>query len=167
MVLFVYDGDLKGNLMKIYLASRYSRREELLGYAQLLKEDGHVITSRWLREDSEEKGAGIQDPPASFPVEAQVFANLDYSDVKRSDALLLFSEYANVSLASRGGRHVEFGLALAWGKRLFVCGPRENVFHTIKGIGYTSSFEEMRDLLSSDYYGYPVVKHIPCHEEVI
>lgn len=33
--------------------------------------------------------------------------------------------------ASRGGRHVEFGMALALGKRVIVVGPRENVFHLL------------------------------------
>jgi hypothetical protein len=32
---------------------------------------------------------------------------------------------------ARGGRHVEFGMAYAWGKRLIVVGPREHVFHAL------------------------------------
>jgi len=32
---------------------------------------------------------------------------------------------------SRGGRHVEFGIALGMRKRAVVIGPRENVFHCL------------------------------------
>jgi hypothetical protein len=46
----------------------------------------------------------------------------------RADAVIIFTEIPNTVLAT-GGRHVEFGLALAHGKRVFVVGPRENVFH--------------------------------------
>ena len=34
--------------MKIYLAARYSRREELCGYRSELEAIGHTVTSRWL-----------------------------------------------------------------------------------------------------------------------
>jgi hypothetical protein len=33
------------------------------------------------------------------------------------------------TILATGGRHVEFGLALAQGKRMIMVGPRENVFH--------------------------------------
>ena len=34
----------------------------------------------------------------------------------------------------KGGRHVEFGLGLAQGKRMIIVGPREHVFHTADGV---------------------------------
>jgi hypothetical protein len=45
-----------------------------------------------------------------------------------ADAVIIFTEIPNTILAT-GGRHVEFGLALAQGKRVIIVGPRENVFH--------------------------------------
>jgi hypothetical protein len=45
-----------------------------------------------------------------------------------ADAVIIFTEIPNATPAT-GGRHVEFGLALAQGKRVIVVGPRENVFH--------------------------------------
>ena len=49
-----------------------------------------------------------------------------------ADAVIIFTEIPNTILAT-GGRHVEFGLALAQGKRVIivspVVSPRENVFH--------------------------------------
>ena len=38
------------------------------------------------------------------------------------------------SVSSRGGRHVEFGLGLAWNKIVVVVGPRENVFHCLSDV---------------------------------
>ena len=46
---------------------------------------------------------------------AQPFALEDYADVSAADIVVSFTE-APGSGAARGGRHVEFGLALAWDK---------------------------------------------------
>jgi hypothetical protein len=35
-------------MSRVYLAARYSRREELCRYADDLRAIGHTITSRWL-----------------------------------------------------------------------------------------------------------------------
>lgn len=55
------------------------------------------------------------------------FATEDVADVLAADTLVAFTEPPRAS-ASRGGRHVELGLALAAGKHVVVIGPRENVF---------------------------------------
>jgi hypothetical protein len=104
--------------MKIYLASRYDRREELAGIARLLEAQGHHVTSRWL------EGHGAPDADSAL---------YDLTDVIVADALVLFTEEptAHVAYAARGGRHVEFGYALRAGKRMFVVGPRENIFHEL------------------------------------
>jgi nucleoside 2-deoxyribosyltransferase len=55
-------------------------------------------------------------------------ARQDCEDLMAADAVIIFTEIPNTILAT-GGRHVEFGLALAQGKRVIIVGPRENVFH--------------------------------------
>ena len=50
--------------------------------------------------------------------------------MEAADALIAFTERPRAEL-TRGGRHVEFGMALAWRKRVLVVGPRETVFHTL------------------------------------
>src|SRR5260370_9542714 len=55
-------------------------------------------------------------------------ARQDCEDLMAADAVIIFTEIPNTILAT-GGRHVEFGLALAQGKRVTIVGPRENVFH--------------------------------------
>ena len=120
--------------MKLYLASRYARRDELARYAEELKRGGHEIVSTWLTQSRGDSDlvARVESERESTPVEARVFADADEHDVLRCDALVAFSEapYSTVPLAERGMRHVEFGLARAWGKRLVVVGPRENIGHT-------------------------------------
>ena len=71
----------------------------------------------------------------------------DLEDVLRADCLVSFTEEpaAGVAWAARGGRHVEFGIALAMGKRLCVVGPRENIFHHLPRVEVFRSLTELID----------------------
>ncbi|HEX3696223.1 MAG TPA: hypothetical protein VH374_12640 [Polyangia bacterium] len=104
--------------MRIYLAARYDRRFEMLGIASDLVRAGHVVTSAWI-EGGRGDGSEV------------VAATEDMEDLSSADCLVAFTEEPTrgVPWAARGGRHVEFGVALAAGKRLCIVGPRENVFH--------------------------------------
>lgn len=109
--------------MRIYIAARYDRRFEMLGVAASLMRVGHEVTSRWIeggRGGDSELVAGLED----------------VGDLANADCLVTFTEQPErgVAWAARGGRHVEFGIALACGKRLCVVGPRENVFHHMPSV---------------------------------
>ena len=119
--------------MLIYLAARYSRLAELQDYADDLRAIGHRVEARWLRGDHQMLGGAdrVESATVSIPLEGQPFAQDDYWDVGEADMLIAFSEEPMAATGSRGGRHVEFGLALAWNKEIIVVGPRENVFHTM------------------------------------
>lgn len=127
--------------MRIYLASRYSRRQELLGYKWQLRDLGHTVTSRWLNGSHQISDAGI---PIGETGEALIegddgstddraaklradFAIEDMQDVIQAETLIAFTEPPR-SNASRGGRHVELGAALALRKQVVVIGHRENIF---------------------------------------
>lgn len=119
--------------MKIYLASRYSRREELCEYRKKLEDLGHSVTSRWLngKHQISDGGKPIGNHGESL-VEgddgsSSEHAREDVKDVEDCDLLIAFTEPPR-SNASRGGRHVELGLALGLKKRIFVIGHRENIF---------------------------------------
>lgn len=130
---------------RFYLAARYSRREELLGVRDVIEGLGGVVTSRWLNGNhqlddhgvpiGEDGEALVEQHADEYPGEArhraaklrERFAVEDVEDVRLADVLIAFTEEPRAS-ASRGGRHVELGLGLAWGKRVIVVGPRENVF---------------------------------------
>ena len=120
--------------MKIYLAARYDRRWEMLGVAASLERNGHNVTSHWI-----EGGRG--DDPAIVP------AVEDLIDLAGADCLVSFTEEParNVPWAARGGRHVEFGVALATGKRICLVGPRENIFHHLLSV---EAYATVADLIN-------------------
>ena len=84
-----------------------------------LEAAGHECTSRWL------DGGTFENNHTN--------AAIDIVDVLRADAILNFTdpavEHSPHPYAARGGRHVEFGLAMGIGMHLLIVGPRENVFH--------------------------------------
>ena len=140
--------------MRIYLAARFSRREELRGYAGQLRADGPVVDVRWLSEE--------HDLPVGAPPEAGVrFALDDFEDLAASDAIVSFTEEPGKALGggARGGRHVEFGVALgflratvgAYGpSRLLVVGWRENIFHYLPDVEFFETWDEARRALSTE-----------------
>ncbi len=129
-----------------YLAARYSRRLEVAEYADQLHSLGHQVTSRWLlgQHQAEVLEVDADGIPEHVPEVARRFAEEDVEDVTFADVVVAFSEPPR-SEASRGGRHVEFGMALGWvlagyrsldGRRrsVVVIGQRENVFHCLREV---------------------------------
>lgn len=96
--------------MKIYLAARYARMQEMQRYANSLRMKGHIITSQWIdgaEERSEDKGDESL---------AQKAARMDISDVLSADTIIFFGEPRG-STNRGGGRWFELGLAYQAGKR--------------------------------------------------
>lgn len=111
--------------MRVYLAARYSRREELLGCKADLEAQGHTVTSRWLLGNHQVDDAGLSSEAKRK--ERERFALEDWEDVTAADALIAFTE-APRATNSRGGRHVELGIALGRDIEVIVVGPAEHVF---------------------------------------
>lgn len=97
----------------IYLSARWLRREQVRDLRTTILQLGHAVRSRWL-------DCPIDTPPATC-------AAMDMADIDACDLLIAFTEPPDVY--STGGRHVEFGLALAARKPIWIVGPEENVFH--------------------------------------
>ena len=121
--------------MKVYLASNYSTHPEMRHYAQLLEEHGHFVTSEWIN------GTHGGD-------DRERYARIDLRDVDEADVVVFFSE-SPVNSRTRGGKHVEFGYALAKGKRLFIVGGKHNVFHHLPEVIQRFHFEDVIALLSA------------------
>lgn len=102
--------------MKIYLASRYERRFELIPIANELQDLGFEITSRWIYGNHDDL------PRVTCAME-------DLNDIDAAEIIVLLSGPGNLEQPERGGRHFELGYASAIGKRCFILGERENVFH--------------------------------------
>jgi hypothetical protein len=113
--------------MKVYLMARYSRRFEMRDYARQLQAVGCEITSRWIwggHELAQRVGRN-----GAFYAHRR-FAEEDWADLSAADCCIAFTEPGGeLNGGGRGGRHVELGIALAWGKRVIVVGPRENLFY--------------------------------------
>lgn len=129
-------------LGKVYLAARYSRHVELQGYRDLLETLGVEVICRWIDGDYPVGRDGLSLEP---PVEERArVAFQDYEDLIQCETCISFTEEPR-SKPGRGGRHVEFGIALESGKQCIVIGPRETVFHCLPKVMH---YEEWTDFLN-------------------
>lgn len=118
--------------MKIYIASRWrlAFRPTLLDFRSQLQAMGHAVTSRWIdvmRDYGEDEHLAVE-------------CLTDVGDVRRANWLIQVCppEYGR----SRGGNHVEFGMAMAWGHRLTVIGERQHVFHHLPQVDHYETIHE-------------------------
>jgi hypothetical protein len=152
--------------VKIYLASRYSRREELCGYREQVQNVGHMVTSRWLNGQHQISDSGVPigdhgerlvegDDGSNTEAAArlrQSFAAEDFQDVLLCDLLIAFTEQPR-SGASRGGRHVELGIALGLMKRVWIVGPRENIFCWLEDVRHFETWEQCLNAICHECSG--------------
>lgn len=126
--------------MKIYLAARYSRYPEMQQYAEQLQALGHTVTSRWIAGNHQISDAGLSEEGSQ--AERVRFAEEDFFDLVQADAVISFTEEPRSLNSSRGGRHVEFGMAIAFEKWCAVVGWRENIFHCMEEVNFYPTWEE-------------------------
>ena len=93
-----------------------------------LRERGHEVTSRWHEGDAHL--ATEDDLLGPDQTLAICLASEDWDDLERAELVISFTEPPR-SAPNRGGRHVEYGLALGLGIPCWVVGPREHVFHVL------------------------------------
>jgi hypothetical protein len=114
-------------------------------YARLLRDalarSGIECTSRWLDEE------GFIGDTGDFELDEERIrsvASKDDDDVRAAtDGLILISETKGHRV--NGGKHVETGLALGLGRKVYVLGRRENIFHWHPLVRV---FERYEDLLT-------------------
>lgn len=121
------------HVSSVYLAARFSKQPEMRKIRDLFLQEKINVTSTWL--DQHPNGDLGDDP-----VTDTRNAIRDLVDVRVADGLVFFSE---AQLARRGGRHVEFGYALALGKPIYVVGNKENIFHYTPGIKHYQTVQEV------------------------
>jgi nucleoside 2-deoxyribosyltransferase len=114
--------------MRIYFAARFDHNETMRAYKYFLSlyAPEIEITSRWIQ--------------SHHNVGEQLACLEDIEDIRKADAILFFSEKATEYM--KGGRHVEFGIALALSKTIWVIGDKENVFHYHPFVQHFNSFIE-------------------------
>ena len=124
--------------MKVYLASPYSMKDEMIRRRDELAKHGIEVTSTWLTEDH---------PPSTqmaelTPSQHQFYAERDVDDVINADVFVLTG--ANIP---RQGHNVEFGMALIINKLvrpmpiLAVGSEYLNIFHHMSGVTHVSDWD--------------------------
>lgn len=126
-------------MAEIYLAATFSRAEEMREYREQLAKEGHSVRARWI--DSHEKMFGVMksEEVMRHPEKARQSAQEDIADILTCDIVILFTDMPSTT----GGRHTEFGMALAFGKKIVIVGQRENIFQAAKGISQYNTWEDM------------------------
>lgn len=113
--------------MRIYIAAPYPLRHEAIQVMQRLEADGHTVTSRWLKRESQM---------------SHEEATNDLADVAAADVLLALHP-PDWHERGKGGRHVELGYAVALGKTVVLWGQRTNQFHHLRQVRTISSLDEL------------------------
>lgn len=113
--------------MKVYIAAPYQLRDNAIRAMNTLHAMGHIVTSCWLLEAED-------DGPDS--------AQKDLDDIAAADALVLLHP-EEWHQKGTGGRHVEFGYALALGKKIILLGQRTNNFHRLPSIRVVERLEDL------------------------
>lgn len=126
--------------MRIYLAAQYSRQRELHQYRQELEALGMQVVSRWLDGHDDKSNKHNSD-----------YAIEDLEDIDRCDVLISFMESRRDY--SSGGRHVEFGYAIAKGLNIIIVGPRENIFCYLPTINQFRKWEEAKYFIDNHLQG--------------
>lgn len=111
---------------RFYICARFGRQEEARLLSGKLRMLGHTITSTWIHQVELEMYENNHR-------ERERAAVKDVGEVLESEALVYLSE-AEENTWGRGGRHVEFGIALGIEIPILVIGPKENLFHYCPGI---------------------------------
>lgn len=136
--------------MRAYLAARYSRRRELLAYANDLRFVGWTVTSRWL--DGTHEASDVA-PTAAQQAE---WAKVDLSDIDEADVMVCFTEGPGEQPGrARGGRHVEFGYAFANRMEIHIVGPVENIFYGLPWLVVHETWPECLRYLIRDRVAVP------------
>ncbi len=134
--------------MQVYLAARFTRRKEMQRYAEELIALGHGVTARWVVGPPQSAHHPDQVSGHSVAYDERVSVE-DLKDVADADCIICFSEQPRET-NKRGGRHVEFGLAVAAEKRIILVGPRENVFHFLPVVENFPNWAALREGLGSE-----------------
>jgi len=134
-------------MRKFYIAARGERQQDARDAAARIEiELGHLCTAQWLKVPDIRSHDG---KPKILLGEAV----RDLEDILISDYVVCLSE-SSTTPTLRGGRHVEFGYALAKGLPLIIIGPRENVFHFLPERYKITQFDNLEAFLQSERTAY-------------
>lgn len=123
--------------MRFYLAAQFDRRAEMRAYRDVLHSRGDIVTSRWIDVDNAPSGGLGTEVLNPDPAAGIIPAVNNLDDIAAADILISFT-----GQGGRGGRHTEFGYAVALGRGLILIGKREHVFHCLPQVTCHDSWDE-------------------------
>ncbi len=133
--------------MKVYLAAKFGEKNEMRDWARMIEDAGHQVVSSWLDEKHD------SDAEASEEVMIAA-AKQNMLDVLEADVLVTKSQ-AQGTAHTGGGRHFEFGFAVAEGIDVIVVGPKgEHVFHYLEGIHHVNNLDGLFPVLARMQSGF-------------
>ncbi|MBU0959850.1 MAG: hypothetical protein KKB31_07925 [Nanoarchaeota archaeon] len=127
-------------ILNVYLAGSYFRRDELRDRAAELEADGHHVTSSWLQGDYNTT-AKVTDYTKQ---QLNSFAIADIWDIDGSDVFIVFSDAPTYA---GGGKHFETGYAYKAGLPIIVIGDIEHAFHALHGVQQFDTWAATRQAL--------------------
>ena len=127
-------------MARIYIAASYLRLAEARLLAELLRQHGHRVVSRWQDVPAEADYVLAESLMEGFAVE-------DMHQVQSAEAVVCLTGDPP-DRRSRGAKHVEVGGALFTGKRVILLGPREHVFHYHPAVRVCRRAEELLEVLT-------------------
>lgn len=120
--------------MTVYIAAPFVHREIAKAAREYLAGHGIGCTSRWL--DSHAPGDDMSNSVLMMNEALE-----DLYDINKADALVLLN-YPELARAGGGGKHVEFGYAVAMKIPVYVIGKRTTVFHFLPNITVVPSLDD-------------------------
>ncbi len=128
--------------LRIYLAAQYGAKDELLAVAAKIEAIGHTVMSSWLQEPPKWTG-----PESVTEEQLRDIRDNALEDIRASDMIIAITPTALETPIEKnsGGRHHEFGYAMAKGLDMMVVGDKENLFHHFHA--YCCDIETMLDAL--------------------
>lgn len=125
-----------------YLAAAFPRRAEIAHDAALLRREGLGIASTW------------HDAPHDLTPESDLtyqqrsrLAQRDRDDLERAAVLALYGDPPG-AYQGTGGKHVEFGYALALDLHIVIIGHRESVYACLPSVVFCETPEAARVYLA-------------------
>jgi nucleoside 2-deoxyribosyltransferase len=125
--------------VRAYIAARFEQKAEMKALVPVFAANNIQVRAHWLDETVSSTSQLSDLTPAYCAEQAQV----DLDDIDACDIFVLFGD--KVPKTIRGGKHVEFGYALAKGKRVVVIGPQENIFQYLPHVVRYRSLEDFLD----------------------
>jgi nucleoside 2-deoxyribosyltransferase len=124
--------------LKVYVAARFTRKDEVAALAMRIERAGAVVCTDWFLEAESDLHELSDDVRQSR-------AERDISHVRNCDILVMLA-----GGGARGGRHFEFGFAMALGIPCWIVGEREHIFHWLPWVEVFDSADEMLSALREE-----------------